>query len=167
MNAPYRPESTHDAPSFKRAQYWQSYVGLRRLFQLNFVLGAILSALLYLPALALGIAAYCVRETVIEAVLIIPALVSGVFMLLYLYRIRDGLRVNDVPRADARVFLPWSVAHYVFVASGCVFLAFHGMWPCVFPGLYCLFALFCSFNLWAFVRKLRERETLSPSTHES
>jgi hypothetical protein len=176
MSTPYRNDEPRAFPAFERSSVWQSYVGLSRLFLVHAVLGTLFMLVLYPPAIYLILLLMSHSQSLNPWEIaflagLVSVLVSGVCMLVYAFRIRAALQRCDLPRESWRSFprsayFPWSAVHYSVIALVCFALAFvdthklnEPLLLFALPGLYCLFALFCSFNLWSFVRKLRERET--------
>jgi hypothetical protein len=155
MSSPYRTAVLQVLPHGATSSIWHSQVGLRRQFQMHVVFGWLLTLVMYPLALALC----CFGSDLLKAA-IFAALVSGAFMLVFAHRIRNALRRGYMPRGTA-VYLPWSALHYSYVALGSAFLVAQEDWLLVFcfvPAFYCLFALFCSFNLWVYGRRVHARE---------
>jgi hypothetical protein len=134
---------------------------LRRHFLAQAILGTLFCLVLYPPAIWLA----CLlldRPSGVEAQMaafaIFAALVSGMFMLVYAYRLASALRRNEVPRISS-VYIPYSVLHYAVCSLPCLVIAcltFPSL-PVLFflPALFCLHAMFCSIKLHAFLHRLR------------
>jgi hypothetical protein len=105
---------------------------LYRQFSAQYVLGSLLALLLYPPALVLF---YLVSldpfrwDRLLGVSASTALMVSGVFMLVYAYRIANAFGRNEFPLLPSG-YIPYSIAHYLVSAIPCFWIAWSEYdWP--------------------------------------